>query len=230
MRGIAILVTCDYSDKPHLELSATNRDADEMRKTFEVLGYDIHERRNENVTKDKIKTLLEHLHDYLKQYKGKLANRDGSEKVIAFAFSGHGTPDDDEDNDSMCMLTYDEKKLSLKGYVMKHLIGIPCIFKIPKLFFLNASRGKTKLQQTTTSKAAIEDEGNYRIDYSTIPDHEACSKWIPELACKLRDEKIQSLQNIAAIVKKSVQEGGGPLQQCESIDRLITGPLYLHPK
>ena len=51
-----------------------------------------------------------------------------------------------------------------------------------------------------------------------------------ELACKLRDEKMQSLQNVAAIVKKSVQQGGGPLKQCESIDRLITGPLYLHPK
>ena len=45
-----------------------------------------------------------------------------------------------------------------------------------------------------------------------------------QLACKLRDEK---LQNVAAIVKKSVQEGG---EQCESIDRLTTGPLYLHSK
>ena len=47
------------------------------------------------------------------------------------------------------------------------------------------------------------------------------------MACKLRDEKMQLLQNVAAIVKKSVQEGG---EQCESIDRLATGPLYLHSK
>ena len=95
-------------------------------------------------------------------------------------------------------------------------------------FFIDASHGLQT--QTTIRKAAIEDEGNYCIEYSTIPDHVACSggiKWMTELACKLHDEKMQSLQNVAVIVKKSVQERG---EQCESIDRLITGPLYLHPK
>ena len=230
MRGIGILVTCDYrgySGKCGLQLPATSIDADEMRLTFEKLGYDIHERRNENVTKDEINTLLADLCTYLQKYDGKLTNPDGSEKVIAFAFSGNGGPDNNQDKDSISLLTYDGENLSLKGSIMRNLI--PHVFEIPKLFFIDASRG---LQQMT-KKAAIEDEGNYRIDYSTIPDHVACSngiKWMAELACKLRDEtlKRQSLQNVAAIVKKSVQKGG-LLQQCESIDRLITGPLYLHP-
>ena len=232
MRGIGILVTCDYrgySGKCGLQLPATSIDANEMRQTFEKLGYDIHERRNENVTKDEINTLLADLRTYLQQYKGKLTNQDGSEKVTAFAFSGKGGPDNNQDKDSISLLTYDGENLSLKGNIMRNLIGIPRVFEIPKLFFIDASRG---LQQMT-KKAAIEDEGNYRIDYSTIPDHVACSdgiKWMTELARKLHDEKLkrQSLQNVAAIVKKSVQEGG-LLQQCESIDRLITGPLYLHP-
>ena len=231
MRGLAILVTCDYRGRG-LQLPAANIDAKEMRKTFEKLGYDIHERRNKNATKYEIETLLEDIQNYLEHYRGNIKNQDGSEKVVAFAFSGHGGPDDEEDKDSISLLTYDGENLSLKGDIISNLIGIPRVFEIPRLFFIDASRGKKQLQQRTTDKA-IEDEGNYRIDYSTIPDYEACSdgvKWMTELACKLRDEKMQSLQNVAAIVKKSVQQGGGPLKQCESIDRLITGPLYLHPK
>ena len=45
----------------------------------------------------------------------KLKNPDGSERVIAFAFSGDGGPDDEEDKDSVSLLTYDQEKLSLKG-------------------------------------------------------------------------------------------------------------------
>ena len=56
---------------------------------------------------------------------------------------------------------------------MKHVLGILRVFKIPKLFFIDANRGLQT--QTPISKTAIEDEGNYRIDYSTIPDHVACS-------------------------------------------------------
>ena len=231
MRGLAVLVTCDYRGRG-LQLPAANTDANQMRKTFEKLEYDIHERRNENATKYEIETLLEDIQNYLQHYRGNTTNRDGSKKVITFAFSGHGGPDDEEDNDSISLLTYDGENLSLKGDIMSNLVGIPRVFEIPRLFFIDASRGKKKLQQTTIDKA-IEDEGNYRIDYSTIPDHVACSDgitWMTELACRLRVEKMQSIQNVAAIVKRSVQEGGGHPKQCESIDRLTTGPLYLHPK
>ena len=228
MRGIAILVTCDYGGK-RLDLPATNRGSDEMRNTFEKLGYDIHERRNENATKDKIDTLLSDLYKYLQRYSGDTTNKDGSEKVIVFAFSGHGGPDKKNENkDSMSLLTHDEENLSLKGDIMSCLIGY--VFEIPRLFFIDASRGKEHLHRMTINKAIIQDEGNYRIDYSTIPDHVAHSEWMTSLACTLRDEKKQSIQNVAAIVKRSIQGEGRPLKLCDSIDRLITGPLYLHPK
>ena len=234
-RGIAIIVTCDYNGT-RLEVPAINKDGDEMKKTFEELGYDIHQRRNENVTRDEIETLLEKFHDYLEKYDGKLTNEDGSKKAIVFAFSGRGGPDDKKDKDSMSLLMYDKDKLSLKGDIMPQLIGIRDVYEIPRLLLINASRGKETLDDESVGKLHVQDEGNYRIDYATIPDHEAYassseSKWMPKLACQLRDEsnKSKSFQNIAAIVKRSVHEQGGSAQQCESIDRLITGPLHLYP-
>ena len=219
MRGIAILVTCNYSGK----LPATNAGADEMRKTFEKLGYIIYERRNENATKCNIIKLVEDLSTYLKGYGTKpFKNSDGREKIIAFAFSGRGGPDDQHDKDSMSLLTYDQQNLSLKEDILKPLVGIPRVLEIPKLFFIDAS---CELHQRPM---AFQDEGNYRIDYSIIPEYAARVKWMPQLACKLREERMESVQDLAAIVKNSVQEEGGPRQQCDSIDRLINGPLYLH--
>lgn len=54
---------------------------------------------------------------------------------------------------------------------------------------------------------AIQGEGNYRIDYCTISDNAACNKWMPELACKLHHEMLESVHDVVAMVKKSVLEG-----------------------
>lgn len=88
-----------------------------MRKTFEMLGYIIYEIRNENATKCNITKLLEDLSVYLMGYGTKsIKNLDGSEKVIiVFAFSGLGGSDDQQNRDSMSLLTYDQQNLSLKG-------------------------------------------------------------------------------------------------------------------
>ena len=43
----------------------TNTHADEIRKTFKQLGYDIHERQNENATESEIINLLTALNKYL---------------------------------------------------------------------------------------------------------------------------------------------------------------------
>ena len=242
-RGIALLVTCDYEKDPELKLPATaiKKDADTMRETFQELGYDIHEAHNK--TKDEIKTdLLEKLYEYLHKYKGKLTNEDGSEKVIAFAFSGHGLPDDESyiDRNSMTMITNEGEHLSLKGDVMSH-ISVRSVYKIPKLFFIDACRGNLQLRykpkETTTAKAAMEVEGNYRIDFATVPDHKSFTgrEWMPEMALRLRKMKNESLQNIAATVREIIsdqnpnRQGKRDLQLCESRDRLVTGPFYLHP-
>ena len=161
-RGIAILVTCDYRGRHGLELPATNTDADEMRKTFEQLDYDIHERQNENATESEITNLLKALNNYLIAYGTKVKNPDGSEKVIAFAFSGHGGPDDEEDKDSVSLLTYDQKKLSLKGDIMKCVLGIQRVFEIPKLLMQVLERSSST--KWLLVKLPLKIKETYRID------------------------------------------------------------------
>ena len=91
-RGLAILVTCDYEGTPGVQaLSATNRDADEMKMTFEQFDYDIHQLKNGGATKRTVTALLKQASDFLSQYGGEIENKDGEKKVIIFAFSGHGT-------------------------------------------------------------------------------------------------------------------------------------------
>ena len=51
--------------------------------------------------------------------------------------------------------------------------------------------------------------------------------WMPKLARALRTQE-DCLQVVAARVKKEVHDNlDDVLQQCESVDRLNTGPLYL---
>ena len=207
-----------------------------MRKTFEMLDYDVYQLQNENVTLDRINATLTNVSQYLDEYNGSTTN-----KVIVFAFSGHGTHADQ-------IITQDDKQLSLKTDIIPPLVHHENVYKIPKLFFIDACRGNEKLQAkntrsiekdmndivTVVSKGLKEYEGNYRIDYATIPGHVAYeSKWMPVVAQKLREEN-DTLQNIMATVKKEVStssvDGGGKVwQQCVSRDLLITGPLTLHP-
>ena len=120
------------------------------------------------------------------------------------------------------------------------------MYRIPKLFLIDACRGRSSLQtkskdgETVKSveeyleKGFVHIEGNYRIDYATIPDHVSYafpsgSTWMPELACALREDD-DSFQNIADKVKRIVNERPGKKQQCESYSRLNTGPLYLNQR
>lgn len=85
-------------------------------------------------------------------------------------------------------------------------------------------------------KGFRKNEGNYRIDFATIPDHVFYeSNWMPELAEKLRDMRKDSLQNVVAFVSREIDKRNerehehSCIQLCESRNRLVTGPLYLHP-
>ena len=205
-----------------------------MKETFTMLSYDIHQLKNEEAQERSIQKLLENLHEYLKTYSNEVTNEDGSKKVIVFAFSGHGK-EEKSDRDSVAIVTYDDKLLSLKGDIMERVgVGLPSpVYKIPKLFFIDACRGPNKVTMKDT-KGFRENEGNYRIDFATIPDH-VCyeSIWMPELAEKLRDLRKDSLQNVVASVSKEIDKRNerehSCIQLCESRDRLVTGPLYLHP-
>lgn len=243
-RGLAILVTCDYvgNDRYSRTLEATKTDADAMKETFEQLQYNVHQLKNKEATKDAIATLVRTTCSHLHCYRGASKNADGREKVIIFAFSGCGS-----DKDNIDFIDgNDGEYLSLKEDVVIPLASHPEVFEIPKLFFIDASRYNDGPHTNKRNHPGVrnymvesfaEMEGNYRIDYATIPDHSAYitsreSKWIPVLARELRkEEDDKSLQNIAAEVKRTVYNNTVYYkQQSESLDRLNTGPLRLHGK
>ena len=230
--GLAILVTTDYKTNPNqTTLMGTNVDADEMRATFEQFNYIIHQLKNEGATKHAITSLLEEVSRNMSTYNGGVDN-----KVIIFAFSGHGSEFDK-------IITDDNEFLSLKDDIVQPLLRHPAVYKIPKLFLIDACRGNLSLQTKSTDgeklksvkeyleKSFVHVEGNYRIEYATIADHVSYldndgSYWMPELARALREDD-DSFQHIAAKVRKTVHELPGKKQQCESVSRLNTGPLYL---
>ena len=85
--GVAILITCDYETNDIMEsLPGTKEDAQEMRETFRQLGYVIHERQNP--TREQMITLVKEISDELGGYD--VPKEEEGEKVIIFAFSGHG--------------------------------------------------------------------------------------------------------------------------------------------
>ena len=237
--GLAILVTCDY--KTHCKnfdpLPGTNRDAEKMRKTYKHFKYDIHELvpdhdtpLNIMPTRIKIITYINKIAAYLRKYTGSTEN-----KVILFTFSGHGCNDDGRE----MLVANDEEKIDFDKYILLPLTSHKNVAEIPKLFFIDACRGTEDLiakgsVDRVNVKGRQHTEGNYRIEYSTIPFHKAYSNEVHgsyllrRLAPKLKESK-ESLQHIAATVKKEVHDHLGTFkQQCVSVCRLNTGPLYLH--
>lgn len=237
-RGIAILVTCDYAKSPELgTLPGTNKDFERMKETFDELKYEVHPIRNEDVTQENVERLLKDLKEYLEDYEGKPPkNKDGSNKAIAFAFSGHGDRVEGKDDSSVLCTT--DGEISLKKDVMTS-VCVEGVKDIPKLYFIDACRGDRDLSKYKGKKPltlTIESqEGNYRLDFATIPGFVSIDgRWMQVLAHKLREESMESLQHVVANVNKEVHEKNEGFRRkhqliCESRDRLFTGPLYLHP-
>ena len=245
--GLAILVTCDYtSGVTKLEpLPGTNKDAQEMRETLDYLGYVPHVLPNP--TKAEIQEKLQEVSDTLESYE--VPEEEKEKKVIMFVFSGHGC------NQGTAEKIYanDGGILDLKDGVILPLTRHEGVFCIPKLFLIDACRGRETLSQlqggANKSKAfpaTVREEGsyftkavehvagNYRIDYATIPGHVSYagnegSMWLPKLA-RAMGEHDRSFQDIAAIVKQEVHEklGEENRQQCQTDDRLNCGPLFLY--
>ena len=225
-RGLAILVTCDYEGTTGVSsLSATNRDADEMKTTFEQFNYDIHQLKNGEATKCAVTTLLKQVSEYLGRYSGDITNKDGERKVIIFAFSGHGTScgtsrDQIQANDGELLNLMEEVRLPL----------VKTAHKIPKLFFIDACRGSDHLRE----KGYMGVETNFRVDFATIPDHKAYtgayeSRWMPVLARELR-KRDDTFSNIVDRVNEIVHKQDEHLQQPESVSRLNVGLLKLYYK
>ena len=200
-----------------------------MKATFDQFDYDVHARQNSDATVNAVDDLMKRISSELSQY-GTDTHAARSDKVIIFAFSGHG----DKEN-----IILHDGSFSIKEDVLNRLlVHNNIVFRIPKLFFINACRGGDELKKAMKRVDFIEDEGNYRFDYATIPDHKAYAegKWMVRIAEKLIDpvEGNDSIQNVSAKVKRDIVEADKgrqlELQQCESVDRLNTGPLKLYFK
>ena len=230
-RGLAILITCNYEGSPLKEklFTETEMDFTKMKATFDQFDYDVHARQNSEATVNAVDDLMARISSELSQY-GTHTHAGKSDKVIIFAFSGHG----DKDN----IILHDGSFSITQDVLDRLLVRNNVVFEIPKLFFINACRGGDELKKAMKRVDFIEEKGNYRFDYATIPDHVsyAESKWMVKLAGKLIDpvEGNDSIQNVSAKVKRDIVEADEghqlQLQQCESVDRLNTGPLKLYFK
>ena len=218
-RGLAILVTCDYEGIAQMSaLPSTNVDANEMKLTFEQFDYDIHQLKNGAATEQAVVSLLDEASHYLSQYCGGVVNKDGGKKVIIFAFSGHGAAYDR-------IVTNDGKLLYLAKDIRLPLVKHSEVFEIPKLFLIDASRGSRSLKPRHNQLKT-----NYRIDYSTISDHNSYATaygtaWMPVLARVLR-ERDDTLPNVVDTANRIVTRRERRLQP-ESLSRL-SGHLKLY--
>ena len=224
------MVTCDYEANPNqTTLLGTREDAKEMKKTFECLDYAITQLHNP--TKAKIQRELGKVSRQLTKYKGDIQS-----KVIIFAFSGHGCSESQREK----IIANDGEKLDVSDEIVLPLVAHKDVEETPKLFFIDACRGTDEVvrmkggkgnkqsDEVYFSKLFEHVEGNYRIDYSTIPDHvsylkEDGSIWMSKLARALREED-DSVQHITTTVRgevrKELKKNGMKPQLCNSDCRL----------
>jgi hypothetical protein len=203
--GIVVLVTCNYGYPGSIgEVNGPNDDAEEMITTFDELGYFVHHLKNEKATRVSIEDSLQKLCRYLAKYDGRK-----EKKAIIFAFSGHGVRKDNKE----FLNANDGERISLHDDIMPHFVGHQKIFQIPKLFFINACRGKKELQVKqclAPSKNLNYIVGNYLIAYATITDHVAYDTWwMKNLAIKIRADRYAplsvTLDDLAKDVKEDLQ-------------------------
>ena len=222
-------------------LPGTKEDAQEMRETFRQLGYVIHERQNP--TREQMITLVKKISDELGGYD--VPKEEEGEKVIIFAFSGHG----DTIGLVEMLFANDGVKIDFQDEIVfsftKHL-GLKYV---PKLFFIDACRGNQPLSkkggenvsdnEITKSidkvyyvKSTEHVEGNICIAYATIPYHVSYASnggsiWMPKLARALRQSD-KSFLDIASTVMKEVRDSLKlNQQQCQIVSQLTCGPLKL---
>lgn len=245
--GITILVTCDYASGNNVpKLEGTKIDAEKMEKTFKEREFVMYKLQNKDATKQNIKECVREVQQELQAY-----HREAKDKVIIFAFSGHGTSKDSKE------YIYDNKGegLCVMDDIIRPLVTHrnPKAEKIPVLFLLDACRGAQHIdgadctegkkgppsQEVEQYFGGIVDQiaGNFRIDFCTIPAHVSyCipgegSVWMPKLAVAMR-EKNGPFPDIADEVKKEVHESPKVKelkieQQCESVCSITSGILYL---
>lgn len=237
VKGFAVIITNDYGGKPQglSELKGIHKDGEAMCDAFKKLNIATH--WEENVNKTKLLDIVKHAIEYFE------SNPPNPEhfKCIAFVFSGHGAEGD-------VLFMQDGLEVSLDNVIRKPIVEVQSTACIPKLFFIDACRGKNPLQpnyvaQAGTSKGGpvgsivTSKKGNYMLAYATIPNYQAFmsaevegSTWLQALAKRLPDN--DSVQNIVANVTKELWK---KYQKKEWINRwqhpinsdTLHGSLYL---
>ena len=245
--GLAILVTCSYEKAKHLtSLPETIKDAEEMKETFDYLNYVTNQLQDP--TKKEIQNLMKKISDDLESYNGPV-----KDKVIVFAFSGHGCSGGKYG--SICSKS--GGLLDVEKEILLPLTRHPKVAGIPKLLLIDACRGRDKLtvEEGAASAAGVvkpdthnkhsskSDDGlsekgdfhaevNWHIEYSTIPEHKSYaypgkeSVWIPKLARALRgvnDSFQHIIDKVRTDVVKELGKGMQPMQVSRSLGSLMTG-------
>ena len=216
-RGLAVLVTCDYEDTPGIPtLKSTQRDAAEMRQTFEQFEYDIVSLANREATGSVIAELVNQLSEYMKEYTGPIYNADGGIKAIVFYFAGHGMDDN--------RIRANDMEIPLLEDIVEPLARYS--HEIPKLFLIDVARGNLR---PGNLRGSFKDSGhftNFYIELATTQGYEGNTTWSTVVARMLR-ERDNTYHNVMSMVRHSAFQEPW-MQQSEMILQLNVGPFTLY--
>ena len=189
-RGLAVIVTNDYTDLPSGHLPGCHKDGDEMDKTL----VDVH-----NFARYRVKNLSAKRMSDLFAYTAQ-CRYPKSYKYIAVVFSGHGKKGALIGNDG---LSVDVNKQVVDPFEPSEN---PKNMDIVKLFFFDACRGEFDMQRALPKGLPPGPElGNYLIAYATTEGYVSWatasgSYWMVELAKRLRTERA-SVQDLVSSMR-----------------------------
>ena len=198
-RGLAVIVTNDYTDLPSGHLPGCHKDGDEMDKTL----VDVH-----NFARYRVKNLSAKQMSDLFAYTAQ-CRYPKSYKYIAVVFSGHGKKGALIGNDGHSV---DVNKQVVDPFKPSQN---PNNKHIVKLFFFDADRGELldmqQAQPTEPIKGKLDLEfGNYLIAYATTEGYASWattsgSYWMVQLAKKLRTERA-SVQDVLSSMRTYLRD------------------------
>lgn len=233
-----LIVTNDYGTGKG-SLPGTEQDGIDMEEAF--VHHNIKTYRETNVSRERFLALLD---EAIKNLKSK--SNPSNLRFIAFVFSGHGGEGD-------CLVMQDGKAVDLKREVILPFTSECHIAYIPKLFFVDACRGKDELDNIfskSPENAGIggsiheiaSSKGGYLLAYATVSNSPSYmskdqkrSTWMQRIANEIH--RRGSEDSVQYILTKVNQDLFGDIetrsvenpQQPEIINLLNSGELVINP-
>ena len=244
-RGLAIIVTNDYSGGNYRELKGTRIDGERLTEAFGVLNFVVCNKHN--ISSEDFYQLMTEArrlrYDSVKQY-----------WCMVFVFSGHGKANSK-------LILQDEKEVDIwRQFIDPVLPGqAPQIGSILKIFIIDACRGDDKTETvlvpkgnsmesdylsdpSSTRKGSHEipalkcsREANFLVAYSTLPSCEAnedrkrgslwleiLAEFLPTKDASIEDVSIEDVLTDAnkELLTRSQGENSFPIQQPDRLSRL----------